>query len=404
MHIVIGKARRVIVIGLAAFCAVAALSVWLFTRPGTIGLYRWGYGTPFIALLGLGAAALAIAIASARFPAAKALRVVSVVVSCLVVVLAAGVGGFIAANAYGRLPPAAARPVLPDPAAGIAVPPGRGLRVALSSDPHFDRDLSAHDARRRILRLAQEERDRGELDAFFMLGDYVEQGFMAAGWDVVLSELRELMPRVPLYALMGNHDAMLGGARRWLSALGVEPGRPASGEASARPSPYMWRVNAGTVHFIAVDLPWGPEDLSKAERAWLEDQLASIPAADFTVVLSHSFFYCSGYVDESTGMPWFDHADNLRLVAPMLAGRADLVVSGHNHYMEWIEADGTAWAIVGAMGGKPDPEPTHVSPGSVWFARGEYGRLVLELEPDGLHCSFEDDDGETLFERTLAAD
>ena len=53
-------------------------------------------------------------------------------------------------------------------------------------------------------------------------------------------------------------------------------------------------------------------------------------------VITHCFFYSSGYVDEETGMAWYDHADMLREVAPLIAGKADLVISGHNHYMEWI--------------------------------------------------------------------
>ncbi len=69
--------------------------------------------------------------------------------------------------------------------------------------------------------------------------------------------------------------------------------------------------------------------------------------------------------------------------------------------MEWIESGGTAWAVVGAMGGIPDPEPTHVSPGRVWFSRGTFGTLVLELSADGLVCRFEDHEGEPLFSKTL---
>lgn len=85
----------------------------------------------------------------------------------------------------------------------------------------------------------------------------------------------------------------------------------------------------------------------------------------------------------------------------IIAGKADLVVSGHNHYMEWIEADGTAWAVVGAMGGKPDPLPTYKAPGSVWFSQGVFGRLVLELKPQGLSCEFQDETGTILFQRTI---
>jgi hypothetical protein len=69
--------------------------------------------------------------------------------------------------------------------------------------------------------------------------------------------------------------------------------------------------------------------------------------------------------------------------------------------MEWIEADGTAWAVVGAMGGKPDPVPGYKSPGSVWLSQGVFGRLVLELRQGTLVCEFQDQNGRPLFARTI---
>jgi len=387
--------------GIGAAGVIAALLMWLFSVPGTRGLYRWGYAAPFLAFMGLGLFALALALGldwlERSRPAAagiKALRLLSRLVSAIALIAGLGAGAFILSNAYGPVAPAELRPTLPDPDRGLSPPAGRLLRVALSSDPHVDRDVSNHAARAAILSQAQAEYGRGELDAFFILGDFVEQGFMAGGWEKALGELRERAPSLPFYMLLGNHDAMLGGSRRWLAAMA-----PAN---YAPHSPYMWRLDAGRIHFLAIDLPWGPEDLSRREKAWLETQLSGIAAEDIIIVLSHAFLYSSGYVDEGTGKAWYDHEDNLRLVAPLLAGRADLVVSGHNHYMEWIENGGTAWAVVGAMGGKPDPEPSYRSPGSLWFARERYGRLLLEELPDGLRCAFESREGERLFERVIA--
>lgn len=401
-----------------------AFLLWAFSRPGTLGLYRWGYKAPFLALMGLAAFAL-IVTGAYRIIASKTGRRIVFLgwFGAIAAILSLGVGGgvatFILLKAYGGdLPTAADKSILPDPRLGLAVPAGRSLRVALSSDPHFDRDISNHEATTAILARAQAEVQAGSLDAFFMLGDFVEMGFLASGWNAALGELKRLAPDVPFYALMGNHDAMVGGDRRWRAAF--QPSGPEAksindqqssqaasdqpvfqSAAFAQPSPYMWRLDAGRVHFIAINLPWGPEDFSRRERTWLAAQLDSIPQDDFTVVLSHSFFHSSGYVDEDTGMPWYEHAENLVSVAPLLASRVDLVVSGHNHYMEWIEADGTAWAVVGAMGGKPDPEPSYRSTGSVFFSRGKFGRLVLQLVTAGLSCSFEDISGQTLFSRII---
>ncbi|HAE21225.1 MAG TPA: hypothetical protein DCG47_02735 [Spirochaetaceae bacterium] len=389
-------------LGIGAAAVIAALLIWLFSVPGTRGLYRWGYAAPFLAFIGLGlfAPALALGLVAlqrsrpASGGAFKRLRLFSRSVSIVALLAGLGAGAFILSNAYGPRAPAELRPTLPDPGKDLTHPAGRLLRVALSSDPHVDRDISNHAARAAILSRAQAEYEGGELDAFFILGDFVEQGFLASGWERALGELRELAPSLPFYMLLGNHDAMLGGSRRWLAAMA-----PTN---YARHSPYMWRLDAGRIHFLALDLPWGPEDLSHREKAWLETQLSGIAAEDITIVLSHAFFYSSGYVDEGTGKAWYDHEDNLRLIAPLLAGRADHLISGHNHYMEWIESGGTAWAVIGAMGGKPDPEPSYRSPGSQWFARERYGRLVLEELPEGLRCAFESHEGERLFERVIA--
>ena len=389
-----------LIVATAAFVAMAAFMIWAFTQVGTLGLYSWG-GVKHIILalcaVGIVPIVSAVAVRLLLRDAGKAYdaaNAVCVAVSTLSLLVAVGTALVIFTNAYGD-PAPADRPALIDPAKGFPLRAGTDgsptFRVALSSDPHYGREASNASARSAILRLSQAEYDDGALDAFFDLGDTVEMGMKAADWREALESIRADSPTLPFVALLGNHDAMIGGYARWKAAFATSAGLSAS----------SWRMDAGPVHFIALDLLWGPEGFGAKEKAWLQAQLESIPASDFIVVLSHCFFYSSGYVDEGTGMPWFDHADMLREVAPLIAGKADLVVSGHNHYMEWIEADGSSWAVVGAMGGKPDPVPTYVSPGSVWFKQGTFGRLVLELVPEGLACEFQDQTGTALFRKVL---
>jgi len=389
-----------LIVAAAAFVAMAAFMIWAFTQAGTLGMYRWG-GVKhiFLALCAVGIVPIVVTVAVRVLlrDAGKAYDVanaVCVAVSTLSLLVAVGTALVIFTNAYGDAA-SADGPALIDPGKGFPLRAGADgaptFRVALSSDPHYGRDASNASARSAILRLSQAEYDDGDLDAFFDLGDTVEMGMKAADWKEALESLRRDAPTLPFIALLGNHDAIIGGYARWKAAFATSVGLSAS----------SWRMDAGPVHFIALDLLWGPEGFGAREKVWLESQLASIPASDYVVVLSHCFFYSSGYVDEGTGMPWYDHADMLREVAPLIAGKADLVVSGHNHYMEWIEADGSAWAVVGAMGGKPDPAPTYVSPGSVWFKQGAFGRLVIELVPEGLACEFQDQTGTALFRKVL---
>ncbi len=386
--------------------AMAAFLTWAFSQAGTLGLYRWGYRTQVLTLVALGSLPLALLGARAAVGRAAPKAVLGglcVAFSVVSLIAALGVAAYVFSQAYGA-PAEAPRPALIDPAGGIPLrSPADGrplLRVALSSDPHYGREASNAAARSAILRLSQTEYDQGRLDAFFLLGDTVEMGMEADDWEEALAGLHRDAPTLPFLALLGNHDAMVGGQARWAAAFGAGSGR--GGVPLGALSASSWRADASPVHFIALDLLWGPEGFGAKERAWLSVQLESIPDDHYVVVLSHCFFYSSGYVDEHTGKAWYDHADMLREVAPLIAGKADLVVSGHNHYMEWIEADGTAWAVVGAMGGKPDPEPSYRSPGSAWFARDVYGRLVLELRPEGLACEFQDQDGKELFSRLIS--
>jgi hypothetical protein len=375
---------------------MAAFMIWAFAQAGTLGMYRWG-GTRgmILALCAVGVFPLVATIAtralfSTEGKAFAIANAICVAVSTLSLLVTIGVSLFVLTNAYGDAA-SADRPATVDPAQGFPLRKGIDgsptFRIALSSDPHYGREASDSPARSAILRLSQAEYENGTLDAFFDLGDTVEMGMAAAGWKEAIESIRRDAPALPFVALLGNHDSIIGGITRWKTAFALEP---------------SWRMDEGPVHFIALDLLWGPEGFGAAKKAWLKAQLDSIPVTDYIVVLSHCFFYSSGYVDEGTGMPWYDHADMLREVAPLIAGKADLVVSGHNHYMEWIEADGSAWAVVGAMGGKPDPVPSYVSPGSVWFSRGVFGRLIIELRPEGLACEFQDQTGKALFQKTLS--
>jgi hypothetical protein len=55
------------------------------------------------------------------------------------------------------------------------------------------------------------------------------------------------------------------------------------------------------------------------------------------------------------------------------------------------------------MGGKLDPEPTHVSPWSKWLLRGTWGWLDLEVTVAGISLVFKDSSGKTVHEERVSA-
>jgi hypothetical protein len=370
---------------------LAIVLAWLFSLQGTLGAYRWGYQLGFI---GLGMLCLLPALgrlvcstlASNRVSAATACQPRADLVFGL---LGLGVTLLLSALSLSLAIAGASRLTIPpgltllDPARGIPPHPDDGgkaaVRVAIASDPHFGREGSRPLASDRILDQVRERRP----DAFFLLGDTVGSGAGAAEWDLALARLARGLGPVPLCALLGESDAVLNGEGHFRQAF-FPPGTH-----SDSGSPYYFSVAAGPVRFFILNLPWGSESLDRAQKAWLEKTLAATPPDTFKVVLSHSFFRASGHFDEFTRRAWYDHADNLREVAPLLAaGGVDLVVSGHQHHLEYLAGDGLRYALVGAMGGPAAPAPTHVSPARLWFLDGQPGYLELAAWPDRLELDF----------------
>ncbi|MBL8968823.1 MAG: metallophosphoesterase [Spirochaetaceae bacterium] len=396
-----------LVAGLLAAASGFGLLAWLFSLQASAGLAQWGYGGYFTAVAV--AAGLPLLLALAGLPWLRreesklgaGLAVASIALAGLVIAgLAIGFGELqLRSRALTKPLPASN---LVEPAAGIALrgPAGRDggpvARLSLSSDPHWGKqsaNAAARTATLKSLAAAQPARD-----AFFILGDNVEMGMDEAPWREEALELAALLPAMPLRPLLGNHDGLVNGEHHFRKYFFPDKFRTDSG------SPFYYSIEAGPAKIIVLNLLWGAESFDAEQRAWLEKTLAATPTERPVIVLSHCFFASSGYVDEDTGMPWYDHFGTLAEVAPILERhKVDLVVSGHNHYMELLERNGVTYATIGALGGKPDPEPTFLSPSSLWFARGVYGRLDLDVSATSIALAFRDRDGGLLKEWTVKA-
>ncbi|HPC71984.1 MAG TPA: metallophosphoesterase, partial [Treponema sp.] len=212
------------------------------------------------------------------------------------------------------------------------------LKLSFSSDPHWGAETSNAEARSQIL----QQIARHGSDAFFMLGDTVETGNGVEQWNAALADLSKYIPQVPLRVLLGNHDALFGG--QYLYKKVFFP----SGFSSNSGSPFYYSMNARYATIIVLNLPWGTENFGNTQRRWLEKTLAQADHAKPIIVLSHSYFYASGYDDPANGSPWYDHYQNIAEVVPLLEQyKVDLVISGHNHYQELLSHNGVTYAIVG---------------------------------------------------------
>jgi hypothetical protein len=391
-----------LILSAVAFLAIAVLLLWLFSRQGTLGLFQWSPTWRLVFIL-VGAAGLLplllglISLPRATDPSWKPggiLAVATIAFSALAIIIACGLSAFVLSQARSVATPIPAVRLV-DPSVGIA---GSGgvARISISSDPHWGAATSDAIARTAILKSVASASPRR--DAFFILGDNVQMGMEDGPWRAEAGELGSILGELPVRPLLGNHDGLIDGQyhfRRYFfpAAMKTDSG-----------SPYYYSMKAGAARIVVLNLLWGSESFSRAQADWLESTLASFPAGEQVIALSHAYVYSSGYKDPDGGMPWYDNPSLIERLAPILERhRVALLVSGHNHYMELLKKNGVTYAVIGAMGGIPDPEPSYRSPTSVWFKAGNFGRLDIDVGEAGLALTFRDRDGGALREDYIPA-
>ncbi len=362
---------------LLAAAGVGLFSFWLYSLDGTRGLLEWmpKYRNIFLCILAVGCLP-ALLLIPARH--SRPFRFVSIVVSCLVI--AGTSAGFMLLFNHTRKIPTHI-PVMNK----LELTSEKSLaHLAFSSDMHIGSGKNNLEATRSILRTV----NAGGYDAFFILGDIAEMGVPGMDFENAASLFAKEIPDVAIATVMGNHDALIGGTYRYQSFFNNK---------------LYYRIDSGKTHIIALNLLWGSESMDSAQKKWLVATLASIPTEDTTIVIDHCYFWASGYTDKETGIAWYDHPALTAEISPLLEqGGVDLVISGHNHFMEYLErpaADGTkgtAYVVIGAMGGMPDPEREYSSPWSLWYKAKQFGFLDLTVYENRMELAFRSETGEVL--------
>ncbi len=444
----------------AAPASTAAVLLWLFSVDGTLGLFQWMglYRILFYAVGGLGLVAPLLAFAGCRFAIFRRLSIVFAIVG---IIIPLAIGGYflrtsfifaestppllLMADGTGssgvpnlalvfRTPHKSIRtlrygidsfdqvvtesgpttnhvlPVtdlLPDSryqwklddgeVCTFTTPPlttdGNALyHFAVGSDPHFGAglgDSASGDVAVTSKMLNYIAAPQNRFHAFFITGDLVNMGSSIGDWKAALNTFAPSTCAVPWRPLMGNHDAIINGSPQYVAYLYP------NGMATQTGTSTYYRIDSGRVHFILLKMLWGVESFSPQQRQWFERQLQAIPVDDWTIVMLHSMVYASS--SEFNGMAWYDPADMVSEVAPLLEQyKVDLVVSGHDHDLEFLQHNGVSYAVVGAMGGKLDPRASHLSPASIWYAPQQYGFLDVRVLPTTMELIFRDPDGQEL--------
>jgi UDP-2,3-diacylglucosamine pyrophosphatase LpxH len=258
----------------------------------------------------------------------------------------------------------------------IAQADPRAFHFAVGSDAHFGAGTNNLAATRQML--AQISDPKNSYGLFLSIGDLVEYGFLDSQWKEALQAFSPVAATVPLRFAPGNHDYLAPTA----------PSFPGD-------TKLWYRLDAGNIHFLVLDVEWSAESYTAAQAIWLEDQLRSLPPNDWKVVLSHGFYYASGI--SYRGWKWFDNPETIAKLTPLFEKyKVDLVFSGHDHDLELLEHGGVRYVVCGGFGGLPDPDRTYTSPASLWYRTGGYGFTDVAIQGDEANLIFRAPDGGSI--------
>ncbi|MFA5034570.1 MAG: metallophosphoesterase [Candidatus Margulisiibacteriota bacterium] len=255
------------------------------------------------------------------------------------------------------------------------------FRFAAAGDPH----LGAKDNRPDLTLKMIGQVKTNKYQAFFLLGDLVQLGFNDQLWKQALMTMSLLGP-VPVGYVLGNHDAMFFGDALFAKYV--------------RKPPFWQRIDRGRVHFLLLDLEWDDQLFTREQESWLQAQLAQIPREDWCVVMSHTFYYCSGRRED--GWDWFDNKKNIGRVTPYFEKNGvDIVLSGHEHHAEVLRKNGVTYAVVGTFGGVLSKPPIYISPASLWCETDNWAFADITLSGENGVLAIRDPAGRVLFKTTL---
>lgn len=225
------------------------------------------------------------------------------------------------------------------------------FRFAAAGDPHIGDPTSHTERTLHMLNIIKNEK----YSAFFLLGDLVDHGFNGKLWQKALQAIAGLEQTVPFCHIPGNHDMMFGG-----DALYRRYARP-------KTQTKLWRrIDRGNVHFLILDIEWCTQTYTPEQARWLQAELASIPRQDWCIVLTHTFFYCSGL--RKHGWDWSDNTKLIAKICPLFERYGvDLVMSGHSHQAEILQKNGVTYVVMGTFGGPLGKPALKTSTASLWY-------------------------------------
>ncbi|MEW6207409.1 MAG: metallophosphoesterase [Acidobacteriota bacterium] len=184
---------------------------------------------------------------------------------------------------------------------------------------------------------------------------------------------------IRFYAVLGNHDWRLS------DSPAAEILYAQRSPSWRMPSPY-YTFTAGRAQFFALDT----NEISEAQLLWLDEAMAK-SSAQWKIVYGHHPIYNVG-----------EHGDDKRLIErllPMLKGRVDIYLAGHDHNLQHLKPESGVHFFVCGGGGarlykvKADERSL--------FAQSTNGFAVIEADARELKVQFVDKDSKPLYQYTI---
>lgn len=206
-------------------------------------------------------------------------------------------------------------------------------------------------------------------DFVMILGDVVYSPYDATSYDnKFFAAYAALLPQVPFYALLGNHDYEFDRAQPFFEVFSL----PRNGPGGLAPESSYWLERAG-VQLIVHDSNQSVATLRQQSLPW-QLALARQPAT-FRLVFQHHPLFASGpSAGEASTEPLRE------LLAPFYsANGVDVVFNGHDHFYERTRPIGGVSYVTSGAGGAELYARAVLNPFTSVFVNDRHGYTHVEV-------------------------